>query len=135
MGFTYKKNLSSIILFLNIQYWYILNLNFVRSYSTNNIVRNILVPLKYLHYIISFRQLCKYDFNKAFDATEFYLNVAGQSVSKSVTWRHKNEEDEWRSGKENPKKEMDNHSFLWRHMADLYIIQLCGWGRRRKSLK
>ena len=35
-------------------------------------------------------------------------------------WRHKNEGEERRSGKENPRKEMDNPSFLYRHMADFF---------------
>ena len=42
-------------------------------------------------------------------------------TKKSAMWSHENEWNEWRSGKETPKNEMDNPSFLWRHMADFWV--------------
>ena len=35
-------------------------------------------------------------------------------------WRHKNEEDKWKVKKKTPEKEIDNPSFLLRHMADFW---------------
>ena len=36
-------------------------------------------------------------------------------------WRHKNEgDDRIEVGKKTPEKEMDNPSFLWRHMDDFW---------------
>ena len=49
----------------------------------------------------------------------YRASVVGDKVThKSAMWRHKNERYERRSGKENPKKDMDNQLFLWRHMVD-----------------
>ena len=48
----------------------------------------------------------------------FKLVTKPKLCQKWFVWRHKIEGDERRSEKKTPKKEMDNSSFLWRHMDD-----------------
>ena len=49
------------------------------------------------------------------------IQVKGQSDYKSAMWRNKNERDKRRIGKKTNEKEMDDHSLLWRFMANLWV--------------
>ena len=42
--------------------------------------------------------------------------IAAKLCQKWSKWRHKMREMRGEVGKKTAKKEMDNHSFLWRHM-------------------